>query len=327
MEYGFQLFGMEPAKICELAQAAEGLGFDAVAFPDHLVLEGPERHYDPHALMYDSVSLAAVVAASTKKIRVGHLTLCNLFRHPAIAAQSLVTIDHVSGGRLLAGLGAGWTQTEFDMTGIAFPPIRERLEMLDESLDCIRSLWSNERTTFDGRHYHLRDAILWPKPIQKRPPILLGGGGKGLLRIAAKHADYVNIIPDAGKVGKFSLENVKRMNDDAFRERVSFVRAEAKRIGRDPSTIKISNAILAFMIVDTPAAARKALEATAAMFDLTPDALGASPVALIGTPEQCAIELKRRAKNWDISQFFFGSFLGIDEKQIRRVREEVIPQI
>jgi probable F420-dependent oxidoreductase len=327
MEYGFQLFGMEPAKVCDLAQAADNLNFDLVVFPDHIVYETAERQYDPHTLSYDSMAIATLVAAATKRIKVGHLVLCNPFRHPVIAAQSLMTLDHASGGRMIAGLGAGWTQIEFEMTGIPFRPIRERLAALDESLDCIRSLWNNERTTFEGKHYHLRDAILWPKPLQKRPPILLGGNGNGLLRIAAKHGDYVNIIPNVGKAGRFSLDAIKQMNDEAFRERVSFLRAETKRIGRDPDTVKISNVMLMFMVVDTPAIARQTIEGIAASFNLSPESLMASPAVMIGTPEQCAVELRRRAKNWGVTQFLFSSLLGMDEKQIRRVREEVIPQI
>ena len=85
---------------------------------------------------------------------------------------------------------------------------------------------------FEGEFYRFRDAILWPKPVQKpHPPIIVGGGGKGLLRIAAKHADYVNIIPGAGKRGHVSMEDVRKMTDAAYRERVSFVREEAKRHG------------------------------------------------------------------------------------------------
>jgi alkanesulfonate monooxygenase SsuD/methylene tetrahydromethanopterin reductase-like flavin-dependent oxidoreductase (luciferase family) len=119
-EFGFQLSNMEPGRIRDLAQAAEGLGYDYIVFPDHIVMEGPEGQYDPHGLAWDMVSIAAMVAAVTKKIRIGHLVLCNLFRHPAITAQSLVTLDHLSNGRLLAGLGSGWTESEFKMTGIPF---------------------------------------------------------------------------------------------------------------------------------------------------------------------------------------------------------------
>jgi len=328
MEYGFQFVNLDSDRVRDLAQTVEGLGYDLIAFPDHIVIEGPEGNYDPHTHAYDVISLATVVAGSTKRIRVGHLVLCNQFRHPAITAQSLMTLDHVSGGRLLAGLGTGWTETEFRMTGIPFPPIAERLAMLDESLACIHSLWTNERTNFEGKHYRFRDAILWPKPVQKpHPPILLGGGGKGLLRIAAKYADYVNIIPPAGKVGKFSVENMKRMNDQAFRACVDFVRTEARRIGRDPQAIKISNIMLAFMLVDTEEAARQALAAVAQMFNVNPEIFASSPIVLIGTPEQCAKELRRRTDRWGVSQFIFSTFLGTDEKQMLRLREEVIPRI
>jgi probable F420-dependent oxidoreductase len=328
MEYGFQFSNLEPARVRDLARVAEDEGYDLIVFPDHIVIEGPEGQYDPHTLAYDVVSLATVVADSTTKIRVGHLVLCNSFRHPAITAQSLVTLDHVSNGRLVAGLGAGWTETEFRMTGIPFPPITERLAMLDESLACIHSLWANERTDFEGKYYQLRNAILWPKPVQKpHPPILLGGGGKGILRIAAKYADYVNIIPPVGKLGRMSADGLKRMNDDAFRERVDFARAEAKRIGRDPQAIKISNVMLVFMIVDTEEAARQTIGAVAQMFNLAPEVLASSPIVLIGTPKQCANELQRRAERWGISQFIFGTGVGIDEKQIHRLREEVISHI
>jgi probable F420-dependent oxidoreductase len=328
MEFGVQLFNMEPARFRALAQAAEGLKYDLVVFPDHIVLEGPEKQFDPHALAYDPIVIAATVADATKKIRIGHLVLCNLFRHPAITAQSLMTLDHLSGGRLVAGLGTGWTETEFRMTGIPFPPIRERLEMLDESLACITSLWSNEQTTFEGKYYHLRDAILWPKPLQKpHPPIIIGGSGNGLLRIAARYADYINIIPDAGKPGKFSVENVSRMTNEAFRGRVSFAREEAKRLGRDPNSIKFSNIIFAPVIADSPAAARSTAEMMAPMFQLTPESILQSALALIGTPEQCIVELKRRAKEWNISQFIFSTAMGMGEKDIRRLGEEVIPHV
>src|SRR5262249_9572586 len=148
------------------------------------------RQFDPHHLSYDPMVMVAVIAEATKRIRVGHLVLCNLFRHPVITAQSLNALDRLTNGRTFAGLGTGWTEREFKMTGIPFPDIGTRLRMLDEALTVIRSLWTKEETTFAGEFYQLKDAILWPKPVQRpHPPILLGGGGKGLLRIAAKHAD------------------------------------------------------------------------------------------------------------------------------------------
>lgn len=268
-----------------------------------------------------------MAASATKRIRVGHLVLCNLFRHPAFTAQALTTLDHISGGRMYAGLGAGWTETEFRMTNIPFPPIGVRLQMLEESIQCMKALWTDERANFRGKYYQLHEAVLWPKPVQKTPPILLGGSGNGLLRIAAKYADYVNLISPAGKTGKFSTENVRRMNDDAVQERVQFLRAEAARVGRDAKAIKISNIIFAFSLTDTDAAARQVYEAMAPMFNMSADAVAHSPLTLIGTPERCAAELRRRIKDWSIDQFFFGFQLGMDEKLMRRVREEVIPGI
>jgi len=269
-----------------------------------------------------------VLAEATKKIRIGHLVLCNLFRHPAITAQALMTLDRVSGGRLIAGLGTGWTETEFQMTGIPFPPIAERLRMLDEALACIISLWTNERTTFAGEFYKFDDAILWPKPVQQpRPPIVVGGGGKGLLRIAAKYADYVNLIPDAGKRGKISLENVKRMTDQSFREKADFVRQQAKRLGRNPDAIHLSNFVFTHAITDSRDATRKTAEMLGPMLGQTPEGILGSPMSLIGTPDECVVELKRRAKEWGVSQFIFSTFMGMDEKTIRRLREDVIAHV
>jgi probable F420-dependent oxidoreductase len=292
------------------------------------VNEGPDKQMDPKSKAYDHIVMAAAVIDATKKIRVGHLVLCNLFRHPAITAQSLMTLDHLSGGRLVAGLGSGWTETEFKMSGIPFPPITERLRMLDEAIEVILSLWKNDRTTFDGEFYHLKDAILWPKPIQQpHPPIILGGGGKGLLRIAAKYADYINIIPEAGKRGHISMEEVKRTTDKSFRDKVSFVRDEAKRLGRNPDAVRISNFIFATIISESKEATRKSAEMMAQMFQQTPDDLLASPMILIGTPEECIVELKRRAKDWGTSQMIFTGEVGQNEKLMRDLHEKILVHV
>ena len=328
MEFGIQFGGLEPAQYRAHAQTAEALGYDLIVFPDHLVNEGPDRQLDVKSRAFDHVAMAAVVMEATKKIRVGHLVLCNLFRHPSITAQSLMTLDQLSNGRLLAGIGSGWTETEFRMSGIPFPPITERLRMLDEAIQVILSLWKNDRTTFDGEFYHLKDAILWPKPIQQpHPPIIVGGGGKGLLRLAAKYADYVNIIPDAGKRGHISMEVVKRTNDKSFREKVSFVRDEAKRLGRKPDAVRISNFIFATIISESKEATRKSAEMMAAMFQQTADELLASPMLLIGTPEECIVELKRRAKDWGTSQMIFTGEVGQNEKLMRDLHEKVLVHV
>jgi probable F420-dependent oxidoreductase len=325
MEWGLQLSNMEWAPLRDNAQAAEGLGFDMVSFPDHIVFEGPEGQYDPHRLSYDAIVLAAVVAEATKKVRIGHLVLCNLFRHPAITAQSLTSLDQLSGGRMVAGLGTGWTATEFRMTGIPYPDITTRLRMLDEALTVMRSLWSQETTTFAGEFYQFDEAILWPKPVQTpHPPILLGGSGKGLLRLAAKHADVINIISEVGTKGTITLKNITRFDDDSFRAKVDFVRAEAKKYGRDPKAVRISNVIFTLIMTDSPAATRHAAESMAPMFGMTPEAMLRTPLTLIGTPEEIVTEIKRRQKDWDVTQVILS---GSAENQMERFARDVMKHV
>src|SRR5690349_3692957 len=142
MEFGLFLMNLDFDAVRASARAAEELGYNLVVLPDHLVHQHPGGTYDAHPIAHDATMLAAAAAQATSTIRIGHLVLCNLFRHPAVTAQALMSLDHLSGGRLVAGLGAGWTETEFQMTGIGFPDVATRLRMLDESLTCIRSLWT-----------------------------------------------------------------------------------------------------------------------------------------------------------------------------------------
>jgi probable F420-dependent oxidoreductase len=326
MEFGLQLNGKDLKELRDLAQAADQLGFDALLLPDHVVYEQMGGAYDPHLLSWDQMIALAVVFEATRKIRAGHLVLCNLFRHPVITAQSLITLDHLSGGRLIAGLGAGWTETEFRMTGIAFPPIAARLRMLDESLTCIRSLWTREQTTFDGEFYKLKDAILWPKPVQRpHPPILLGGGGRGLLRIAGKHAATINIIPEVGKAGRISMENVAKTTDAVFQEKIRFVREEASKNGRKPESIQISTMIAVVILTSSPKEADSMAAMVAQGMGMKAEQLRSSPMALVGTPEQCTAELSRRCKQWGVSQFIFSG--ALDLKVMELLAKEVIPHV
>src|SRR4029453_11995228 len=175
MDFGLQLGWVEFDRLRDLAQTGEGLGFSPVSFPDHLLAEGPERQA-MGVPAFDPMMQAAVVAAATSRVRIGHLVLCNLFRHPAVTARSLASLDHMSGGRMIAGLGSGWTETEVRMTGIPFPEIGPRRRMLHEALTCRRGLGGEEPFSFEGESSRSQDASLAPRPVQARPPVLLGGG-------------------------------------------------------------------------------------------------------------------------------------------------------
>jgi probable F420-dependent oxidoreductase len=316
------LEGLEFSRLHDAAQAAEALGFDLLTFPDHFILEQPGGGYDSSALRYDAIVNAAVAAQATTRVKIGHMVLCNLFRHPAITAQSLLSLDHLSNGRLIAGLGAGWTAREFAMTGILFPSITTRLWMLEEALAVIRDLWTKERTTFAGEFYNLREAVLSPKPLQKPcPPILVGGSGRGVLRIAARHADIVNIIVELGRSGHLTFDAIGKLTADAFQQKVAFVREQASKAGRDPAALTISSSIFAWSLVDSPSQARKeAAKLGALMGSSTLEVLG-SPLFLFGTAEAMVGELKRRAGEWGVSQFVFAAQ---DPDEIRRLAEQVL---
>ncbi|HZR84195.1 MAG TPA: LLM class flavin-dependent oxidoreductase [Candidatus Binatia bacterium] len=309
-------------KLRDTAQLVEELGYDVLYFPDHLVLEGPERQR-MGGPSFDSMAMAIIAAQATRRVRIGHMVLCNLFRHPAITAQSLATLDHLSNGRALAGLGTGWTETEFRMTGIPFPPIADRLRLLDESLTCIRGLWGDAPFTHDGEFFHFRDADIAPRTVQKpHPPIVLGGGGKGLLRVAARHADVLNLISEVGHKGYIAMEESSRFDADAMRAKIDFVRAEAAKLGRDPQAIEISNFAFTTMISHSADAVRATREAMAGFLGTTPDAVSRTPMALIGSPEEVVAELRRRATVWDVREL---CFQFQDEAAVKLFAAEVIP--
>ena len=323
MEFGVQIGSAEFGEMKELAAQAEALGCGVIMIPDHIVYEGPEKQIETSWLSYDAMVRAALILEATKRVQVGHLVLCNLFRHPAITAQGITSLDRLSGGRAFCGIGTGWTATEFAMTGIPYPDMTTRLEMLDEALTVMKLLWSQERTTFAGRHYQLRDAMLHPKPT-RQPSILLGGGGKGLLRVAAKHADVVNIIAEVGANGYISTAEAAKLTDEAFRAKVRFLREEAARHGRDGNAIRISNVAFTTMLTESADHTRSVCEAMAGFFRIPPEAVPKTPLALIGSPADVAAEISRRQREWGVSQVVFSAR---EPSLLDRLAKEVLPLV
>jgi alkanesulfonate monooxygenase SsuD/methylene tetrahydromethanopterin reductase-like flavin-dependent oxidoreductase (luciferase family) len=220
MDFGLQLATLPARDLLETARNAESWGYAALYVPDHWAYERQGGGgLDESGNAWEATTILGALAVATSKARIGALVLCNLFRHPATTAQAITTLDHVSGGRAILGLGSGWTKAEFDMTGMAFPEVTPRLRMLDEAVRCVKALWTKDRTTFDGEFYHLRDAFLSPRPVQTpHPPVMLGGNGKGILRIAAREADHLNIISDAGRAGTILMSEVAKLTEEAFSE-------------------------------------------------------------------------------------------------------------
>lgn len=201
---------------------ADEAGFDHVWDFDHFASIGAEGTERP---VYEGWSLLAAIAASTKRVRFGCLVTGNTYRHPAVLAKMAVTVDHLSGGRLEFGIGAAWAEAEHHMYGIE--GLDHRVGRLRESLDVITSLWTKDRTSFEGRYYHLHDAVATPKPIQKpHPPIWIGAGGDMMLDVVARYADVWNV---SGASTAEAAAELGRKLDEA-----------CQKIGRDPSAIRRS---------------------------------------------------------------------------------------
>jgi len=191
----------------------DALGFDSVWVCDHVY--GVPM---PQLPIFEAWSQLAAVAAITERVELGTLVTPPFFRNPAILAKQVATIDHVSNGRTIVGLGAGWFEPEFTGTGSPFPGLRERMRALEETAEILKRLFTEPTVTFEGRHFSVKEAICEPKPV-RRPPLLIGGGGERVLMgIVARHADIWNNLavfqPQLGA----KIEALRRRCDELDRD-------------------------------------------------------------------------------------------------------------
>ena len=200
--------------------ADEG-GFDHLWDFDHLASIGPNG---PGGPVFEGWALQAAMAEATKRVRIGCMVTGNTYRHPVVLAKLAVTVDHLSGGRLEFGIGAAWNEIEHQMYGIE--GLDHRVGRLSESLQIIKSLFTAEKTSFDGRYYKFKDALAEPKPIQKpHPPIWIGASGESTLRLTARHADVWNM--SGGDLA-------------AVKEQIEKFEAACAAVGRDSNEIRRS---------------------------------------------------------------------------------------
>jgi F420-dependent oxidoreductase-like protein len=223
LRFGLKLSGQDTTveELRAIWRIADEGGFDHVWDFDHLAAIGGD---DPDRPIFEGWTLQAAMAEATQRVRIGCMVTGNTYRNPALLAKSAVTVDHLSGGRLEFGIGAAWAQVEHEMYG--FDGLDHRVGRLSESLRIIRSLWTEERTNFDGRYYKFKDAIGNPKPVQKpHPPIWIGASGPSTIRLAARHADVWNL--GGGEPAR--VKELIGMMDEACGE-----------VGREPSAIRRS---------------------------------------------------------------------------------------
>ncbi|GAB4325220.1 MAG: LLM class flavin-dependent oxidoreductase [Dehalococcoidia bacterium] len=284
---------------------ADTAGFDWVDVWDHFYEAPP---VDGNGSCFEATTCMAAIACETRNVRIGVLVLGMNYRHPAVLTNALVTIDHLSGGRLEIGLGAGWHQMEYRAYGIPFRPITERMDMLEEGVQVVRLLTTQERSDFEGKYYRLENAACYPRPVQQRPRIWIGGNGeKRTLRIAARHADGWN-SPYT------SPDEFKRLN--AILDRWCEVE------GRDPATIE-RNENVSFHMAASPAALDRAEAHFRETWGPAADVFRSRGVVL-GTPDQ-AIDLVGRYRDAGAARVNIAIRPPVDWDALHAWTEEVIP--
>jgi F420-dependent oxidoreductase-like protein len=273
--------------IRERAQLADGLGYDSIFFIDHMWSRGL-----PDVDHLEAWTIMSATAVLTERLKIGTLVLCNSYRNPAFLAKMASSLDVMSNGRLIFGIGAGWMDEEYRAYGYPFPAVRTRIEQLDEALEVIKLLFTQPRATLQGKYYAVDRAVNNPKPVQQpHPPILIGGAGERLmLRVVARHANIWNCPNNA------AAELPKKL---------AILRDHCAAIGRDPSEIEVSEQCIVVLGKDDADFKEKwafAKGSLGSVFDL-------DKTAFRGTPSQVADQLReRREQGVTFFTMLFGDF-------------------
>jgi alkanesulfonate monooxygenase SsuD/methylene tetrahydromethanopterin reductase-like flavin-dependent oxidoreductase (luciferase family) len=233
------------ADVVATARHAEATGWDGVWISDHFM--GDDGSFgSPETPTLEATALLAGLATATERVRLGSLVFGTTYRHPAVLANWAVTVDHLSGGRLVLGLGAGWQENEHEQYGIDLPSARDRVDRFAEVCEVTRSLLERPRTDVDGRWFTLTGALCEPKPVQPRLPLLIGAKGDRMIGVVARHADEWNM---------WGMPEV-------VAERMAVLDAACEAVDRDPATIARSTQALV-LVTDDPAAAAGFVEVVA----------------------------------------------------------------
>ena len=290
------------AEAREAAIEFDRLGFHSVWVCDHLY--GVPM---PSLPILEGWSELAAVAAITERVELGTLVTPPFFRNPAVLAKQVATIDQISNGRTIVGLGSGWFASEYEAYGAPFPPVGERLQALDETCEVLKRLWTEEQATFAGKYARVEQAYCEPKPV-RRPPILIGGGGeRKLMRIAARHADiWNNLAVSQAQLGA----------------KVEVLRRRCDEVQRDPASIEISQQCLVVIAADE-AAARDALGKATRIYGGHMGG-GLEEHGIWGTPEQVIERIERHHRLG--CTLFVMEFFGRDTREPARLfAEKVLP--
>jgi F420-dependent oxidoreductase-like protein len=232
----FTFAGVEPAglfpRILDIAATAEASGFTALSVMDHFHQIGPQG--EPNEPMLEAYTTLAAIAARTSRLDLLTLVTGVVYHNPAHLAKQVTTLDVISGGRAILGIGAAWHEEEARAYGFDFPPVGRRLDRLEEAVQICRSMFDSESTTFEGRYCRADGALNMPRPLRDRVPILIGGGGeRRTLRLVARYADQCNVIGDPSTV----------------RHKLDVLRGHCEAEGRDAGDI-VKTAHASIVVID-----------------------------------------------------------------------------
>ena len=297
--------GVEWAAMLDLWQKADAWGYDSLWNFDHFY----PIFVDPEGPCFEGWTTLSALAQATKRARVGTLVNGNTYRHPCVTAKMAASLDHISGGRLNLGIGAGWFEREHNDFGIDFKSVPGRLQALDEACQIIRGMFTQPKTTVHGRHYRVTDALGLPKPLQQpHVPIMIGGTGeKVLLRLVAKHADMWNASAPAARMA----------------ELIQVIARHCDAVKRDPATIE-KTVMLPLCYKANADREQFMCMLMSRMRQTTPEAARES--IMIGDKQECLDTVARYTKA-GVTHFIFMSFTPYFTEEIQGFAEDVMPAV
>ena len=285
----------------EQAVSAESDGFFSASVNDHFYSPLGQAE-TPQVECFTTLTAMAMV---TSRIKLAPAVAAASFRSPPLLAKIMCSLDAVSNERAICGLGAGWQDKEYINHGYAFPPLKERLEQLDETIQILKAMNSQESPTYRGKYFQIKDAYNNPRPLRGHIPLMLGGSGTGLLKIAAREADILNIIPPTGNGKDFINDTVAtvKFNMDVLKSRIALLHTMMRDIGRDPKEIELGGLALLGLSKDKSDPSLREMASHLGFPDYA-TAQGA-PVTLLGTAEEARVELRKRIEETGVTYYIF----------------------
>lgn len=286
-----------------LWQKADRWGYDSLWNFDHFY----PIFVDPEGPCLEAWTTLSALAQATTRARIGTLVNGNTYRNPCLTAKMAASLDHISGGRLNLGIGAGWFELEHSAMGFDFKDVPQRLKALDEACRIIKGMFTEPRTTVHGKHYTASDVIGLPKPVQRpHPPILIGGTGeKVLLKLVAKHADMYNASGSAERLGHL----------------IDVIKRHGETVRRDTAAIE-NTVMIALAYTKDADRQRFVCNLIGGMFGVSPEVARKS--IMIGDTQEC-LDTIERYRRVGVTHFIFMTFQPIREDEIQAFAEEVFP--